>query len=101
MAQVFASVYVTAAELAGESSKMDYHAGRVLKAARREAAQAKDTGAFLRSLHIEVVGRRKDRIIVAEGEGVFPIEYGYVTTTGKVVPGLGIMRKALYSVKSV
>ena len=105
MAQVYRSAYITAAEIAGDSSVMDEIANEILLKAKKNAAQHRLTGDYMDHLHVEVAGRGKDRLVVADGEGAIPIEFGHViykksggrrVSTGgyvvKRVPGLNIMR---------
>lgn len=101
MADVYESATVESARLASQSAEMDDAADRMLAAVRVEAAGHRDTGAYDRGLHIETVVTRRgihDRLIVAEtaNDDAQIIEFGgIVKATGRVIPGLHIMRNAL------
>ncbi len=105
MAQVYVSTRIVVADIVGESNALDIVAHDILLRAKKNAAQHRLTGDYMDHLHVEVAGRGKDRLVVADGEGAIPIEFGHivykknggrrVTTGGTVVkriPGLNIMR---------
>jgi hypothetical protein len=105
MAVVFRRAYIHAAEVAGNSAEMDATARMVLRKMKAAAAKHRLTGETLRSIHIETSGNGKDRLVVADGEGVVPIEFGYarmIKVAGSVVikymPGLKIFRNAFDSI---
>jgi hypothetical protein len=102
MAKVFSSTRIVAAEIVAEEGiEMDRHAEKVMKAVRLEAMSHRLTGAYMAGLSIKTVGRRKDRIVVAEGEGAVPIEFGYTTKSGSRVQGQFILRNAYNSLKRI
>ena len=105
MAQVYVSTRIVVADIVGESNALDKVADSILLRAKKNAAQHRLTGDYMDHLHVEVAGRGKDRLVVADGEGAIPIEFGHViykksggrrVSTGglvvKRVPGLNIMR---------
>lgn len=105
MAQVYVSTRIVVADIVGESNALDKVADEILIRAKKNAAKHRLTGDYMDHLHVEVAGRGKDRLVVADGEGAIPIEFGHivykksggrrVTTGGTVVkriPGLNIMR---------
>lgn len=105
MAQVYVSTRIVVADIVGESNALDKVADDILLRAKKNAAQHRLTGDYMDHLHVEVAGRGKDRLVVADGEGAIPIEFGHViykksggrrVSTGgyvvKRVPGLNIMR---------
>jgi hypothetical protein len=65
------------------------------------AEEVAKNGAYMAGLSIKTVGRRKDRIVVAEGEGAVPIEFGYTTKSGSRVQGQFILRNAYNSLKRI
>ena len=107
MAQVYESATLEAAKIASQSPEMDAAAELVLKHVRASAAGHRDTGAYDRGLHIETAVTRRgvhDRLIIAETENddAQLIEFGgVVRDTGRVIPGLHIMRNALNSIPEV
>lgn len=105
MAQVYVSTRIVVADLVGETNALDKVADDILLRAKKNAAQHRLTGDYMDHLHVEVAGRGKDRLVVADGEGAIPIEFGHIVykksggrrvSTGgyvvKRVPGLNIMR---------
>lgn len=108
MAQVYANTRIVVAEIAGGLPIMDQTANRILMTAKRKAADHRLTGAYMDGLHVEVAGKGKDRLVVAEGEGVIPIEFGGIVKQRKgkdispyVIKPLRIMRDAYAAVKRV
>jgi len=99
MATVYRDAHVTLARIASESAEMDAAADLVHDAVRARAVQHRDTGNYLRNLGIVTVTTRrgvKDRLIVADDEDAQLIEFGgVVKATGRVIPGLHIMRDGL------
>jgi hypothetical protein len=105
VATVYASTTVVVAEIAGGLPIMDRTANRILALAKAKARGHRLTGAYLAGLHVETVGRGKDRLVVAEDPGAIPIEFGYmrIVRRGRRVtavhyPGLRIMRDTYGSV---
>lgn len=105
MAQVYVSTRIVVADIVGESNALDEVADGILLKAKKNAAKHRLTGDYMDHLHVEVAGRGKDRLVVADGEGAIPIEFGHLiykktggrrASTGglvvKRVPGLNIMR---------
>lgn len=105
MAQVYVSTRIVVADIVGESNALDIVANKILIQAKKNAAAHRLTGDYMDHLHVEVAGRGKDRLVVADGEGSVPIEFGHIvykktggrraSTNGTVVkriPGLHIMR---------
>ncbi|MCJ1709229.1 DUF5403 family protein [Microbacterium sp. VKM Ac-2923] len=115
---------VTAAQIAGDSAEFSRISGRVLIAAKVEAARHVDTGAYLSKLHMKTVpgmigtGRGvKDRLIVADDPAAASIEWGHLARVrdgvmtrvegsrrvkwepAKFVPGKHIMTNALGRVR--
>lgn len=107
MAYVYESATLEAAIIASQSPEMDEAAELVLAAVKSSAAGHRDTGAYEDGLHIETVVTRRgvhDRLIIAqtENDDAQLIEFGgVVRATGRVIPGLHIMRNALNSLPEV
>jgi len=98
MAQVYKSVGVEAARIAGRSPEMDAAAERVANAARALAAGHNITGEYLNGIGTsEIRGKRgvTDRIAFVDAEAAASREFGHRTRDGKgYVEGLHIFGRA-------
>lgn len=105
MAQVYVGTRIETAVIAGKSAEMDRFANNILDKVRASAARHRDTGEYMRGLKVETAGKGKDRLVVAESEGVVPIEFGGIIRRSdgsvRIVKPLRIMRDAYAAVKRI
>ena len=90
MSQVYKSVGVQVARLAGDSTAMDRGATRVADTARTLARSHRVSGEFLRGIGTaRIKGKRGviDRIAFVDHSAAFSIEFGHQTRLGKGVHG--------------
>lgn len=107
MAQVNASVRVTAAIIAGKSAEMDHAAHRGLNIARTLAAKHAKTNAYMDSLKVVSVRGLTgtgtlvtDRLIIATDPGAAAIENGHLVRVEgarrvKWIPGQRILGRTV------
>jgi hypothetical protein len=102
MAYVTSRAHIEAARIASQTPEMDALESRVLNAVRASALRHRDTGNYLSKIGAETFVTKEgvhDRIIYADDENADLIEFGgVVEDTGRIIPGLHIMRNALDSV---
>lgn len=98
MAQVYRTVGVEAARIAGRSPEMDAAAAKVAAAARAIAVGHNVTGEYLNGIGTsEIRGKRgvTDRIAFVDAEAAASREFGHRTRGGKgYVEGLHIFGRA-------
>lgn len=103
MAEVFKNIELEGAKVASQSPEMDALEAKVLAAVLTEAAAHRLTGNYIRNLGSETVVTRRgvhDRLITADDPEAQLIEFGgIVKATGRVIPGLHIMRGGLARVE--
>lgn len=100
MAQVNKNAHITAAIIVStESDVLDDGAEYVLGHVRKAAERHRDTGNYIARLGIDKVRTARgvyDRLVTADDDEAQLIEFGgIVEETGRVIPGLHIMREGL------
>jgi hypothetical protein len=100
MAYVNRTAHITAAlVISKETDVLDQAAQHVLDHVRTAAEQHRDTGNYIEHLGIDTTRTARgvvDRLVVADDDEAQLIEFGgIVKSTGRVIPGLHIMREGL------
>lgn len=100
MASVDKTAHITAAIVVStDSDVLDDAALHVLGHVRTAAEQHRDTGNYIANLGVDKTRTARgviDRLVVADDDEAQLIEFGgIVKDTGRVIPGLHIMREGL------
>lgn len=102
MAHLYANLELETAKIASQSPEMDEAEAKVLASVRSVAAMHRDTGNYIARLGSETVVTTRgvhDRLITADDPEALLIEWGgIVKKTGRVIPGLHIMKRGLDAV---
>lgn len=92
MAQIYAGVERTAAQLTARSGEIKTMAKRIQVLAKSIAAASRDSGAFGRSIVVRAAGRGLDRVVVATDPLAAPKEFGHIVRNEAGGPALGYVR---------